>query len=550
MEEECVGTILSGSTTTEATCQLLESAERGGIREGMLLIVETNDNRKILSRVAQIIPYNDFYTTGDVWSEARRKNLPIPEDIARKYEICKLDLLMEIPRKEIKNPPQPGDKVIKIDPTKHKKEIFGVGKDEPGYIWYGSLIGYKDKVPIPLDVEAIPMHLAIFGVTGSGKSFDTGCLIEKLVEIQVKNGEVSYPMIIIDAHGDYIGYVNYFINKGKVGNEGWIKRYVFPKARMRPDLRKKGIYPIGINLNSLSSKEIAEIILLYYKGTTEGSELQITAIDNLLDWMVKDKAYPSVHDVFLNYFDELVNERLDEFAEEREMHRSTKGAVKRALESFITIEKEHKLLSTSSELKNDDFVDKITKEGGIAVIDFSADGAPGVDLKTKQFVMTYLASVLFDKFTKYKLQKEDRFLLFVIEEAQNFCPDKSYPISSSLAHSKLSAIATQGRKFGLSLCLITQRPSFVDRIVLSMCNTFFVHRISPEDISFVKSVSGIPSSMAPRLTTMDAGDIIICGQMVPLPFPLLIHVPKEERKVKETIGKVKVCENLAKLRGI
>ena len=119
---DVVGIILSGSTTSEATCQLLESAERGGIREGMLLLVKSQ-GRKLLARVAQIVPYNAFYTEGDPWSEARRKGLPIPEDVARKYEICKLDLLIEVPRSEIRSPPQPGDQVLRIDPTSHQKEI-------------------------------------------------------------------------------------------------------------------------------------------------------------------------------------------------------------------------------------------------------------------------------------------------------------------------------------------------------------------------------------------------------------------------------------------
>jgi DNA helicase HerA-like ATPase len=165
--------------------------------------------------------------------------------------------------------------------------------------------------------------------------------------------------------------------------------------------------------------------------------------------------------------------------------------------------------------------------------------------------MTYLATLLFEQFTQYKMRKEDRYLLFIIEEAQNFCPDKSYPISSSLAHAKLSAIATQGRKFGLSLCLISQRPSFVDRIVLSMCNTFFIHRVSPEDVNFVRSISGgLPPSLVPRLTTMSTGDVIITGQMVTVPFPLVVHILESDRKVKPTIGKTNVCERLAELRGV
>lgn len=549
--QDVVGIILSGSTTTEATCQLLEYAERGGIKEGMLLLVKSQE-RKLLARVAQIIPYNAFYTEGDPWSEARRKGLPIPEDVARRYEICKLDLLIEIPRSEIRSPPQPGDFVLRIDPKEHQKEIFGVSKEDPKHVWIGTLSGYeKSSLPIPLYVENIPMHIAIFGVTGSGKSFTTGALIEKLSEIPVKKDTtVSYPMIVIDAHGDYTDYANYVANGGKLGRIKWVKRYVFPRAFSRIDIRTMGnVQPIGINLDLISPRELAEAIILFYKGTLEGAELQVDNLEALFNYM-EDKGYSKRQDLFTIYFEDLKNE-LEELAKNINMHPSTKGAIRRALESFKTIEDKHNLLSVKSDLKEVDFIDRITREGGLAIFDFSADGAPGVDLKTKQFVMTYLATLLFEQFTQYKMRKEDRYLLFIIEEAQNFCPDKSYPISSSLAHAKLSAIATQGRKFGLSLCLISQRPSFVDRIVLSMCNTFFIHRVSPEDVNFVRSISGgLPPSLVPRLTTMSTGDVIITGQMVTVPFPLVVHILESDRKVKPTIGKTNVCERLAELRGV
>jgi len=558
---ERVGIILSGSTTTEATCQLLETAEGGNIKEGMLLLVESQ-GRKILARVAEIIPYNAFYTEGDAWSEARRKGVPIPEQVARKYEICKLELLTEIPKSEIRSPPQPGDRVIKIDPKVHQKDIFGVSFGDAGHIWIGTLSGYEQSsLPIPLNVENIPMHIAIFGVTGSGKSFTAGALIEKLAEIPIKEKTyVSYPMIVVDAHGDYTDYINYVDNGGKLGHIGWIRRYVFPRAFSRPDIRSsKNTRPIGINLDLIPQRELVEIIILFYKGTLDGAEQQVDGLDALFTHM-KDIGYSSIQELFIYNFNELENQ-LEVLAENRVIHHSTKSAIRRALNTFKTIEDKHRLLSTDSDLKeakNSEgfikevtFVEQITKEGGLAIFDFSADGAPGVDLKTKQFVMTYLAALLFDQFTQYKIRREDRYLLFIIEEAQNFCPDKSYPIGSSLAHTKLSAIATQGRKFGLSLCLISQRPSFVDRIVLSMCNTFLIHRVSPEDVSFVRSIcGGLPPSLIPRLTTMDTGNVIVTGQMLTMPFPLVIRILENDRKVKPTTGKTDVCGKLAKYRGV
>lgn len=544
-----IGIILSESTTREAVCQLFEEAERGGVREGMLLLIEASPNkRKLLARVGEIIPYNAFFTEGDPWSEARRKKMPVPEEVARRYEVCRLDLLIEVPgTREITMPPHPGDYVYHIDPTTYQKDIFGVSKGDEGIIWYGTQAGYKGA-PIPLDVEAIPMHMAIFGVTGSGKSYDMGALIERLVEIPVRaNSQLSFPLLIIDAHGDYLEYAKC---KGKdrnaLGAVNTVTRYVFPNAYR--GLRARGapekLESIGINANNLSTRDLAEMIIQYYGGSA--SELQIHGLEKTFEEM-GDIPW-DIQDLFTTSFGELVNK----IERDTEIHRATKGAILRALSTFREVEEKHRLFSSESPLKDKkQFVDELTRLGNIALIDFSAEAAPGVELRIKQLVITYLASMLFDEFTRYKIEGEDRYLTFAIEEAQNFCPSSSFPIGATLAKSKLSAIATQGRKFGLGLCLISQRPSFVDRIVLSMCNTFFIHRISPEDVRFVKAVTGgLPSTLAARLTKLSLGEMIVTGQMSKVPFPLVISVPKDARTVEHPAGTTEVVKNLGKLRGV
>ncbi len=549
-DKESLGTILSGATTREAKCQLLENAERGNIKEGILILVQSKEDGKnpILARISQIKPHNAFYTEGDPWSEARRKGMDIPEGIARQYEICNLDLLIELPNGEITYPPRPGDFITRIDPKAHEEDIFGVTSDEPGYSWYGSLSGYENA-PIPLDVEKIPMHMAVFGTTGSGKSYDTGSLIEKFMEIKAsKIHSVSFPMVIIDANGDYTDYTNYFKNKEPTDDKfrpvGWMKRFVFPHVIRTTSSKEE---PIGIDLDILSTQELSETIIMFYKGGLEGSEIQLSGIKTLFD-SLKLEGEDSIHNLFADEdkYQELL-EALDKLTKSKKIPFQSKPSIIRAFEKFMVIEEKYHLLSTKSKLTEPNFIDEITTEGGIAVLDFSEDGATSVEIETKQLVMTYVASLLFTKFTKFKIEEGSRFLIFLIEEAQYFIPSQSYPIGSSLAKNKLSLIATQGRKFGLSLCLITQRPSFVDKIVLSMCNTFFIHRISPGDVSYVDSITGgLPSSIGDRVTRLNQGELILTGQMNKVPFPLLLHIPS--RIVPHTAGTTNVVKTLVDLR--
>ncbi|WP_115892326.1 ATP-binding protein [Methanothermobacter defluvii] len=521
----------------------------------MMVLVSTKMGAKILSRVAKITPFNAYYTEDDPWSEARRKGLHIPDNIARKYEICELDLLIQLPNSEVNYPPKPGDEVLKIDLESHYEDIFGISRDEPGYVWFGSLFGYKNA-PIPLDIEKVPMHMAVFGTTGSGKSFSTGVLIEKFMCISAgENRAVSFPMIIIDANGDYLEYDKYFKQAyqdidSKIRPVGWVKRFVFPHiAYQNSELRGEPV--IGVDLDRLSVKEIAETIVMYHKGSLDGAELQISGIVTLLDYLRENEGYDSLHEFFVDddLYDELIG-KLRNFDTKR-IAAATKPAIERAFAKFREIESNYKILSAKkeSELTQDEFIDDITENGGIAIIDFSEEGATGVDIQVKQLVMTYLANLLFNKFSKYKIENRTRYLIFLIEEAQNFIPDKSYPISSSLAKNKLSLIATQGRKFGLSLCIVTQRPSFIDKIVLSMCNTFFIHRISPDDVSYVRTATGgLPSSLETRLTRLTQGHMIVTGQMNKLPFPLMISIPKADRIVPHPMGTTDVISTLKKLR--
>jgi hypothetical protein len=553
---EAVGVVLSGASTESADCQLYDSAERGKIREGMFLLIPRGENRGILVQVAKIIPSNEYYTRGDAWSEARRKRLPIPDQIARQYEVCELEILGEIPRlTRVSSPPYAGEEAVKIDVSKSPELIFDVNQQTPGIIWYGSLVGYE-KSPIPLTIEGIPMHLAVFGTTGSGKSYDVGALIEKLANIcNTESSILSLPMLVVDSNADYIDYVEYFEKTERFGATPNITRFVFPNSP-EARIRKRHTRQLAINLNFLGGRDLAEIIIQYYHGG-ERNELQVSAIESLIDRLEDRRviARPQngqgdyqrifttdqIFDTALDHLDQMVSEHL--------VHSQTEPAVERALRKFRELDSsECRLLSTAPQL-GFDFVDRLTENREIVIIDFSADGAPGVSLALKQLVMSYLAAILYSRFTHYKIGRQERYLVFIIEEAQNYVPNLSvYDVGYSLAREKLSTIATQGRKFGLSLCLISQRPSFVDPVVLSMCNSFFIHRVSPEDVSFVEKVTGgLPKSLARRLTQLEQGELIVHGQMNKVPIPFLIKAPSRHPDIGHRYGSTNVLEGLRRL---
>jgi len=546
---EPIGIVLSGSTSKRAIAQLYVNYE-GKVHEGELCFIYSSDKKnKFLARIDKIVPFSEFFEEGDAWSEARRKMAQIPTEISRKYYTLELEILGEVKGghlSEVTLPPTPGNEVFRIEDKNEILEVMKFEHDEKILIEFGTLFGYKD-VPLFLDVDAIPMHMAILGVTGSGKSYTVGYLLEQISEIKTQKLKTALPSVIIDANGDYLDYHDAYHNKHqKIGNYTDVIRFVFNNSPVRLN---RGVKVISMDLDIFEPREVAELIITYYTGGAL-NELQVAGIETALRRLHDEEGYP-ISSLFLddrNFRGRLIAE-LERARDERLIHDQTLNAIRRALNKFKSDVIDQYELVTHKNLVtlSADFIDSITnpKNPTLVIIDFSADGAPGIALQLKQLVVSYVTELLLKKFTKYKIEGTDRILLLVIEESQNYCPNlQTYPIGYSLARDNLAQIATQGRKFGLSLCLVSQRPSFVDQIVLSMVNTYVIHRISAGDVPFVKKVAGgLPRVIEDKLTSLATGRAIVTGQMNKLGFPVVVDIP--ERKIKPTIGKISVSKILA-----
>jgi len=311
---------------------------------------------------------------------------------------------------------------------------------------------------------------------------------------------------------------------------------------------------IKIDLNLFDYRELAELIIDYYR-TLSGLELATSLLEELFRF-ISGRGYENLNYLFKSEerFESIVMSSFDEL--KQSYHHQTIAAAKRAIKIFRNdLDKAGVLVSRSEEATiNFDLIDKVTENHELAILDFSVDGATGISIKMKQFIVAYLTILLYKRFVDYKMGKiptsdgynEARYALFIIEEAQYYCPNlATYPVGSSVAREYISLIATQGRKFGLSLILVTQRPIFVDPIVMSMINTYFIHRISPEDLNYVKRITGgLPRSIANRLTSLETGVLVVNGQMLPVQFPLLVKIPR--RLIEPTIGRTIVSKYLGR----
>jgi hypothetical protein len=162
---------------------------------------------------------------------------------------------------------------------------------------------------------------------------------------------------------------------------------------------------------------------------------------------------------------------------------------------------------------------------GIKVIDFSEVPSDVLPVVTGVF-----ARLLYD--VQFWMDSEKRTpFVFVCDEAHLYLPVKDE--SSSVERQALSSferIAKEGRKYGVSLVVVSQRPSDVSRTILSQCNNFLVLRLTnDQDQNVVRRL--MPDSLAGVLDTLpllDTGEALLLGDAILLPARIKLAFPSIE----------------------
>lgn len=110
-------------------------------------------------------------------------------------------------------------------------------------------------------------------------------------------------------------------------------------------------------------------------------------------------------------------------------------------------------------------------------------------------------------------------VVLVLEEAQNYIQQPRFGEEESIAREVFERIAREGRKYGLSLVVASQRPSELSKTVLSQCSSFIVHRLqNPEDLRYFKEiVPGIYGPMLEQIPALAPQTALVLGECVSAP---------------------------------
>lgn len=187
------------------------------------------------------------------------------------------------------------------------------------------------------------------------------------------------------------------------------------------------------------------------------------------------------------------------------------------------------LKDDKTEFKTDDLPDILkqfigygTPHTNITIIDLS-----GIPFEVLSVVVSLISRLIFDFCFYYKLskkEKEEAPFLLVLEEAHNYIPQSEGAKYQSVKKS-IERIAKEGRKYGISLMIVSQRPSEISETIFSQCNNFVAMRLTnPTDQQYVKRL--MPdnvSAITDTLPVLERQEALIIGDSIPIPTIVKIN---------------------------
>ena len=166
-------------------------------------------------------------------------------------------------------------------------------------------------------------------------------------------------------------------------------------------------------------------------------------------------------------------------------------------------------------------------KSNVTIIDLSA-----IPFEVLSIVVSLLSRIIFDFAFHYSKNQHklgmvnDIPFLLVCEEAHNYIP-KSGGAEYNASRISIERIAKEGRKYGLSLMVVSQRPSEVSETIFSQCNNFIVLKLTNvnDQNCIRKLLPDNNASLVDALPTLSTGECLAVGDAVPLPAIVKMNMP-------------------------
>jgi len=403
-------------------------------------------------------------------------------------------------------------------------------------------------------------HIAVVGSTGSGKSHTICRIIQSAVS--EKNGDFlinNSHVVIFDIHSEYktafpdanhIDISNIHLPYWLLNSEELEE--VLLDTGERDNYNQSSVFRNLVTANKRKhNKEVSNVFFdspLKFKL----SEV-LNALCNIKNETVNskdDSRYMIVDDSYTVPADGKTDEnhgllltseeRLEKYFEKRhEFHKTKSQSVTNGIYADKTLEKffarfESKVAEKRLEFLFGDAANDATLEGtlqgligygptsrNVTVIDLS-----GVPFEVLSITVSLISRILFEYGYHYKTirsaagekHNSDAPILLVYEEAHKYVPKSDL---AKFRSSKLSIerIAKEGRKYGVTLLLSSQRPSEISETIFSQCSSFIAMRLTnPIDQGYVsRLMPDTLGKLCDKLPSLAAGEALLIGEALIMP---------------------------------
>ncbi len=502
MNRECIGTTKGPGESAHEFTFVTPDAERR-VKTGEFVYYEAQVDgqpRQILGRVTNRIPlrlYPDNFMADPAISPTEVATmLGFREQPHELFEVTVVVLgyfqpdLGDFVNPRV--PPASGSPIYIAEDDMLAKVLSKKRSDEIGAAHIGSLLSRgPDAVPVVLDVRSFTStHLAIIASTGAGKSYLASVLIEELMKPRNRAS-----ILVVDPHGEY-STLQEMAAHDEFRADGYepLVRIIRPgevKVRISsltladlryllPNLSEKMHYQLGRTYNATRRK-------YGDKWTLDQFMVMLRAGDDEQPVTDPDADLELEEDVTIGALVWRVNSVLGH--------------------SAIFHDFEHMAL------------EELFRPGQCTVLQLNE-----VDQREQQVVVATLLRRLnqarMETEKGLALEGEENYLPYpafvLIEEAHNYAPANADVVTTQI----LKTILSEGRKFGVSVGLISQRPGKLDSDVLSQCMTQCIMRIvNPIDQARVaESVETVGRDLLQELPALSKGQVIVAGNAVNTPL--------------------------------
>lgn len=407
------------------------------------------------------------------------------------------------------------------------KKIYDDSVPEAERFRFATLASNKN-VPVPVNGNKFfNKHIAVVGSTGSGKSHTLATVIQNAVK--EKDGDFSLNnshVIVFDIHSEYKSAFPH-------ANHIDISNLVLPYWMLNGEELEE--FFLDTEANDHNQRNIfKEAIIRDRRAKFSGSETdkQKIHLDTPIPFDIRKVLEYAV-------------EKNDELIDSGEMYASgkkagqpklTQGSLYGKLTNFV-----NRLENKVNDSRLDFFLGEKSKsitfeetlqkllgypslhESNVTVIDLS-----GVPFEVLSITVSLISRLVFEYGYIYKRLRcannpgekinNDVPILLVYEEAHKYVPNSDL---SKYRSSKVSIerIAKEGRKYGVTLLLASQRPSEISETIFSQCSNFIAMRLTnPADQGYVKKL--LPDSLGSlidKMTSFRQGEALLVGESIILP---------------------------------